>query len=184
MKYITILLASCLLVSCRTSMTSEMFFNTTSTKDIPDVSEKAISYRTSYLDTDCEECGTISEPLFDYNIKYDTLSHYKVVVIGYVVFGKDNYQENQYERIDSVGITRLVIDNKLHHSRELYGKKGDEHWNDIPWEECSLPKKILKKIRNDFLIRTKYLKYLFNKSKLVDELPIKGITTQYLYRLY
>ncbi len=183
MKFILILLAGCLLVSCRTSMPSDIFFNTISTKDIPSMSEKSISYRISYLNTDCIRCGTISEPLFDYNIKYDTLSHYKVVVIGYVVFEKDNYQENQYERIDSVGITRLVI-SSLHSPRELYSKHGDEHWNDIPWEECSLPKKILKKIRNDFLIRTKYSKYLFNKSELNDELPIKGISTQYCYRLY
>ena len=165
MKFILILLAGCLLVSCRTSMPSDIFFNTISTKDIPSMSEKSISYRISYLNTDCIRCGTISEPLFDYNIKYDTLSHYKVVVIGYV------------------GITRLVI-SSLHSPRELYSKHGDEHWNDIPWEECSLPKKILKKIRNDFLIRTKYSKYLFNKSELNDELPIKGISTQYCYRLY
>ena len=131
-------------MGCGTTMSHEKFFCTISTKDISDVPEQTISYKTDYIDYHIPEAGTISDPLFDYNIKYDTLSHYRVTVFGYVVFGESN-QEGQYERIDSVGITRLVID-KVGGPRELYSKKRDEHWNDIPWEECSLPKKILKKI--------------------------------------
>ena len=177
MKYLLILLAGCLLMGCGTTLSHEKFFCTRSTKEISDVPEQTISYKTDYIDYHFPEAGTISDPLFDYNIKYDTLSHYRVVVFGYVVFGKSN-QESQYERIDSVGITRLVIDKKGG-ARELYSKKWDEHWNDIPWEKCSLSKKILRKIRKDFLIRMKYKRYVINRSD-----TIKGITTGYEYRLY
>ena len=183
MKLILIYWACCLLMSCGALLTSEEFFNTISTKDIPDVSVKSISYRTGYVDSECIKCGIISEPLFDYSIKYDTLSHYEVIVIGYVVFGKKNYQENQYEGIDSVGITRLIV-SSLHSQRKLYGKNGDEIRNNILWKECPLPKIILKKIKKDFLIRMKYKRFLFNKSVFNDEMQIKGYTTQYRYCLY
>lgn len=109
MKYLLTLLASCLLIGCVTTMPHEKFFCTISTKDIPDVPEKTISYKTDVIDYHFPEAGSISDPLFDYDIKYDTLSHYRVAVLGRLVFGKGSYQESQYERIDSVGITRLVI---------------------------------------------------------------------------
>ena len=175
-------LASCLLMGCSTLMPQEKFFCTISTKDIPDVPEKTISYKTDYIDYHFPEAGTISDPLFDYDIKYDTLSHYRVTVLGYVIFGKEANQNNQYERIDSVGITRLVID-KIGAPRELLGIKGDKRWNNNKnWEECSLPKKILKKIRNDFFIRMKYKRFVFNQSDQTE--PINGSTTGYGYRLY
>ena len=177
MKYLLFFLAGCLLMGCGTTMSHKKFFSTISTKDIPDVPEQSISYKTNSIDYHVPEAGTISDPLFNYNIKYDTLSHYKVTVMGYVIFGK-NVQTTPYERIDSVGITRLVID-RQNAPRELYSKNGDEHWNDIPWEDCSLPKKILKKIRKDFLIRMKYKRYVINRSD-----TLKGITAGYGYRLY
>ena len=164
-------------MGCGSTMSHEKFFCTISTKDIPDVPEQTISYTTDVIDYHFPEAGTISNPLFEYDIKYDTLSHYRVTVLGYVGFGESSHK-GQYERIDSVGITRLVIDKKGG-PRELYSKKRDEHWNDIPWEKCSLPKKILKKIRKDFLTRMKYKRYVINTSD-----TIKGITTSYGYRLY
>ena len=164
-------------MGCGTTMSHEKFFSTISTKDIPEVSEKTILYKTDVVDYHFPEAGTISEPLFEHNIKYDTLSHYRVTVFGYVVFGQ-NGPMAPYERIDSVGITRLVID-RMNAPRELYSKKRDEHWNDIPWENCSLPKKILKRIRKDFLIRTKNKRYVINQSD-----TIRGVTTGYAYRLY
>ncbi|MCR4836291.1 MAG: hypothetical protein K5899_07915 [Bacteroidaceae bacterium] len=180
MKYLFILLAGCLLMGCSTLMPQEKFFCTISTKDIPDVPENTISYKTDYLDYHVVEAGTISSPLFDYDIKYDTLSHYRVSVMGYVVFGRDANNTNQHERIDSVGITHLVID-KIGAPRELFGKKGDERWNKRNWEECYLPNKILKKIRKDFFIRMKYQRYVFNYN--ITE-PIKAITAGYGYRSY
>ena len=105
-------------MGCSTLMPQEKFFCTISTKDIPDVPENTISYKTDYLDYHVVEAGTISSPLFDYDIKYDTLSHYRVSVMGYVVFGRDANNTNQHERIDSVGITHLVID-----------KIGTKFWN-------------------------------------------------------
>ncbi len=177
MKSILILWACCLLMGCSTSMQHERFFCTLSARDIPDVSEESITYRTDYIDYHFVEAGTISNPLFGFDIKYDTLSHYRVVVLGRLVFGETKH-DGQYERIDSVEINRLII-SSLNAPRELYCKNGDEYCSKISWKECSLPKKNLKKIRKDFLIRMKYKRYVINKSD-----SIKGITTLYEYHLY
>ena len=173
-------LVCCLFMSCCTIMPNEKFFCTVSTKDIPDLSVENIQFKTFPMDDHFPECGTFSYPYFDYDIKYDTLSHYKVVVLGSVAFREQNINDYEYEIIDSVSISRLVVD-RSQHPRELYGIKGDDGWITKNWEECSLPNKILKKIKKDFLIRMKYLRYSLKKN---DDLPIKGMTTSYGYLLY
>ena len=183
MRCFLFLLICCMLNGCSTLMPCEKFFCTVSTKDIPDVSISNISFITGYIHDDCKKCGTISDPLFDFNIKYDTLSHYRVLVLGYVVFGNEMNHKNQYETIDSVGIKRLVI-MRMHSQQELYGKKEDCNWSNRNWNECPLPKRILKEIRDDFLKRMKYRRYIYNKSVLDDSLSINGYTTQYYYSLY
>ena len=180
MRKLLFLLTCSMFMECCTIMPNEEFFCTISTKDIPDVSVKTLSFSTDYIDYHFPECGTVSYPLFDYDIKYDTLSHYRVVVLGSVVFGEEDNTENVFEILDSVKITRLVVD-RLHSPRELYGKNGDDEWISKNWEECPLPNKILKKIRKDFLIRMKYKRYFLNKS---DNSPAKRLTTSYPYRLY
>lgn len=180
MKHIMFFLACSLFMSCSTIMPNEKFFCTVSTKDIPDLSVENIQFKTFPMDTHFPEYGTVSYPLFDYDIKFDTLSHYTVVVLGSVAFREQNNNDYEYEIIDSVSISRLVVD-RSQHPRELYGKKGDDGWITKNWKECSLPNKILKKIKKDFLIRMKYQRYSLKKS---DDLPIKGLTTSYVYRLY
>lgn len=176
MKKLLIISIYLLLVSCRTLMLSEQFFVTVSTKDVTNVPIDSISFRTSYIEDDCVSCGTVSEPLFDCDIKYDTLSHYTVIVMGKIVFD-NNCQNGQYRKVDSIEINRLVID-RQHFPREIYSDLDHKWSRNTQWEECPLPKNILKKIRNDFLKRKKYIRYNFNG------LDVKSVSESYCYRLY
>lgn len=177
MSKLLILLTGFLLVNCSTSMPSEKFFGTVSTRDIPNVSLDLVPFRTGYIEGSCVSCGTISEPLFDDDIKYDTASHYRVIVLGKLVFEKGNYQKGEYKRVDSVGIYGLVID-RLHSPREFYSDLNYQWGNDRAWEKCPLPKKVLKKIRNNFLKRKKYIRYTFK------EIDASSVPESYCYRLY
>lgn len=181
MKYWIIFIICILLVSCRSGISSTNYFGTLSSKDIPDISLNAVPFKTNYLDDECVKCGTMSEPVFNYDIKYDTSSHYRVVVSGKVIFTKDTAPNNQYAMIDSVGIDNLIIW-KEHSVRERYSSQAsdnnDSDWNKA-WEKCPIPSNILKKIRKDFFIRMKYRQYSFG-----NDMNINGITTSYLYLLY
>ncbi len=177
MNKLLIILTCLLLVSCGTLMSNEKFFGTVSTKDISNVSIDSVSFRNSYIDGSCVSCGTILEPLFDYDIKYDTLSHYKVIVLGEIIFEKDNDKKNQYKRVDSVKIKSLVID-KLHSQREFYSDTNHKWSRDKLWKECPLPKYILRKIRNDFLKRKKYTRYIFKDA------DASSVSESYCYYLY
>lgn len=155
-----------------------------STKDIADVPIEAIKYTNpEFIDTHIAECGTLSQPLFDCNIKYDTMLHYKVLVIGYVRFGKDNGCKEKHETIDSVGITRVVID-RLYYPREMYGRINDVDWRNKRWRDCPLPKAVLKALKDDFFIRMKYRKYCLNHSLLNSEQLKDGTGVMLLYHLY
>ena len=158
MNKLLIILTCLLLVSCGTLMSNEKFFGTVSTKDISNVSIDSVSFRNSYIDGSCVSCGTILEPLFDYDIKYDTLSHYKVIVLGEIIFEKDN--------------------DKLHSQREFYSDTNHKWSRDKLWKECPLPKYILRKIRNDFLKRKKYTRYIFKDA------DASSVSESYCYYLY
>ena len=176
MKKLLIIATYLLLFSCGTLIPSEQFFVTVSTKDVANVSLDSVSFRTSYIEDDCVSCGTVSEPLFDCDIKYDTLSHYMVIVMGKIVFN-NICQNGQYKYIYSIEINRLVID-RQHFPREFYSDLGHKWSRNTSWEECPLPKNILKKIRNDFLKRKKYIRYNFK------DLDVKSVSESYCYRLY
>ena len=177
MNKLLFLLICILMVSCGTFMPNEKFFGYVRARDIPDVSLDFVSFRTSYIGGDCISCGTISEPLFDYNIKYDTLSHYRVIVLGKIVFEKDSCQKGDYKRADSVGIHGLIVD-RLYFPRVFYSDMSHKWNQNTPWKECPLPKKILKKIRKDFLMRKKYVRYAFEGE------DVNSVSESYCYRLY
>ena len=176
MKKLLIITTYLLLVSCGTLMPSEKFFVTVSTKDIDIMSLDSVSFSTCYIEGNCVSCGTVSEPLFACDIKYDTLSHYTVIVMGKNVFD-NNYQNGQYRYVDSIEINRLVID-RQHFPREFYSDLGHKWSHNTSWKECPLPKSILKKIRNDFLKRKKYIRYN------LKNLDVKSVSESYCYRLY
>ena len=180
-RCVQIILLCCLLASCNTQMPINEFFCIMSTKDVPDVSIDSIQFQRVYIDGSCIKCGTIENPLFCDNIKYDTLSRYRVVVVGNVFFEQDDDSQEEYEKIDSVGIESFIVI-RPNSPREFYS--NNPNWSNKRWKECPLPKRVLEEIKKDFLKRMKYKRYRFNKSALGDMLPIKGYATQYEYRLY
>ena len=181
MKNLQIILLCCLLASCNTQMPINEFFCIMSTKDVPDVSIDSIQFQRVYIDGSCIKCGTIENPLFCDNIRYDTLSRYRVVVVGNVFFEQDGDSQEEYEKIDSVGIESFIVI-RPNSPREFYS--NNPNWSNKRWKECPLPKRVLEEIKKDFLKRMKYKRYRFNKSALGDILPIKGYGTVYEYRLY
>lgn len=175
---------SCLFSSCATTLTSESFFGIVSTKEIPDILIDTITYYTSKISSDTILCGIISYPKWSYNIKYDTLSRYKAVVEGVLIFKKDSILINQSKSVDSIEITRLVIDRKPF-QREFYSNHMSHHANDDKisykkMDECPLPPSVLEQIRNDFLMRMKYLRYTY----MFKEADVSGLTQMYVYCLY
>lgn len=173
MRKLLVLLTCFILLGCGTSISCKDFFSTVSTKDIPDISMDTVLFRTDYINGSC----TSYSPLFDYNIKYDTLSRYKVFVWGRIFFGNNPHYKNQYKSVDSVEINSLVID-RLNSPREFFSDMKHKWKNNTPWEQCPLPPKILKKIKNDFLKRMKYTRYVFKEE---DE---NSVSESYLYILY
>ena len=167
-------------MSCGTSMSCKKYFSTVSIKSIPNMNIDSIPFRTDYVDYHFPSYGTISTPVFEYDLKYDTLSRYRIDVLGIIVFAKDSNQPYQFKSIDSVGITRLII-SRPNYPRESYTYYGKKWQSDKSWKECPLPRKLLMKIREDFLIRMKYMRYILNEE---DPERIRAVTTGYGYRLY
>jgi hypothetical protein len=180
MKKIVTFMLCCIIMSCGTSLSCKKYFSTLSTENIPNLNIDSIPFHTDCIDYHFPSYGTISTPVFDYDFKYDTLSRYRIVVLGRIVFDNSSNQPNQFKSIDSVGITRLII-SRPNYPRESYTYHGKKWQSDKPLKECPLPQKILMKIREDFLIRMKYMRYILNED---DPERIKAVTTGYDYRLY
>lgn len=180
MKKIVFFLICSIIMSCGTSMSCKKYFSTVSTKNIPNMNIDSIPFHTDYVDYHFPSCGSISSPVFDYDLKYDTLSRYRIDVLGIIVFDKNSNQPNQFKSIDSVGITRLII-SRPNYPRESYTYYGKKWQSDKSWKECPLPRKLLMKIREDFLIRMKYERYILNEE---DPERIRAVTTGYSYKLY
>ncbi len=176
--FLLIIVECCLMISCSTSITSEMFFGTTSTKYIPNISMDTLLYRTRYVDSHCISCGSISEPVYNLDIKYDTMSRYRVVIEGKIVF-EERSSNDKFKSIDSIGITRMIV-YKSQSQKEFYTNCTDCN-NSIQykeWKECTIPQKILKVLRKDFLLRMKCTRYSFK------DVDATRISVSHTYRLY
>ncbi len=176
-----------MLSSCGISMSSEEFFRTLSVKGIPDVSIDTVRYYTYFIEDDIPSLGKVSTPLLGYSIKYDTLARFKAVVIGAIFFEKSYHEANQYEKIDSIRIDRLIVWNNGS-LRECFSSVKVRTAKIVqdqckPLEECPLPKRVLKRIRNDFCIRMKHTRYIINRS-MNNNIIENGISVQHLYHLY
>ena len=184
MKELIMTVISCMLISCSTHMSSERYFCKLSTKQIKDVPLESFEYKTYYIDDDCISCGTFSEPQFELNLKYDTLSRYRVIACGNIFFDESKNADS-CEKIDSVELSYVIIrggsnvspirlsNNK--NKSEMLGQQIEKNWNDNP-----LPSHVMKAIRNDFFTRMKYRKYKLN----LNEIRTGGISVSYIYQLY
>lgn len=184
MKELVMTVICCMLISCGTHMSSERYFSKLSSKQIKDVPLESFEYKTYYIDDDCISCGTFSQPQFDFNLKYDTLSHYRVIACGNIFFDESKYADS-CEKIDSVELSYVIIrggsdvspirlsNNK--NKSEMFGQQIEKNWNDNP-----LPSHVMKTIRNDFFTRMKYRNYKFD----LNEIRTGGISVSYIYQLY
>lgn len=158
MKYrILLFLIGVLLVGCRTSNSCDAYFSPVPVDKIKEISSQDLKYEKMDVDYHFPELGYYEIPLTVCNIKYDTKSHFTVIVSGYAVF-RDTDITNHFQIVDSVSLSEIVV-KKEQQKLELYSNKQNNDFNYRPWKECPLPKSVRERIREDFLIRMKYMKF-------------------------
>ncbi len=146
-----------LFVSCGTSNSCDAYFSPVSVDKIKDISLQDVKYERMDVDNHFPEWGDIEIPLIPCNIRYDTISHYNVIVTGYAVL-RDTGQMNKSQIVDSVSLSRIIVERKCC-GGEFYSKEPRNGFNYKPWKECPLPKSVRNEIKEDFLILMKYIKY-------------------------
>ena len=155
---IPLFFVSILFVSCKSSISCNEYFTTVPASEIKDLSLDYDKYETHFFDYHFTDLGTYDVHQIICTIRFDTVSHYYVVVSGYVVL-KDIDQTINTQIVDSVKISQIAVKRK-HHKLELFSSKlPDKYYNNKPWKDCPLPKSVRNKIKDDFLIRMKHRKY-------------------------
>ena len=179
MKVLPISIFFLLLSSCSTGLRCKDYFGVRSASMISIISD-SLCYLTDSLDL---SMGVKLRPIMKYDYSFDTLSHYRVVACGNVIFHKSNIDEESTSweaKIDSVTFDYIIV-RKRDFPAEFYSyeNKTDAVLNMTPWNKRSLPDSILLKIREDFYVRMKYTKYIFN-----NDIRLNGISVTYPYELY
>ena len=82
---ILFLFVGILLVSCRTSNSCDAYFSPVSVDKIKDISLQDVKYERMAVDYHLPELGYYDVPLIDFKFKYDTISHYDLIVNGYAI---------------------------------------------------------------------------------------------------
>lgn len=184
MKELITIVTCCMLTCCAPYMSSERYFCKLGTQQIKDVPLESLEYKTYHIDDDCISCGTFFEPQFEFHLKYDTLSRYRVMACGSIIFG-DREGANPCEKIDSVELSYLMIRkgnnvppiclSNIKSKSEMFGQQIKKNWYDNP-----LPSHVMRIIRDDFFKRMKYRKYKLS----LYETKTNGIRVSYIYQLY
>ncbi len=152
------------------------YFSTSPVDKIKELPMHNVLYKTEYVDYDYREFGTYDEPQIAYDIKYDTTSHFRVILWGYVDLNKVGQTEIS-QIVDSVSITDMIV-MRRNHRAERFSKKNTVNNNfDKPWKGCPLPMSVRNEIKEDFLSRMKYRKYHIKENE-------RRITVYYEYKLY
>ena len=74
-----------LFVSCGTSNSCDAYFSPVSVDKIKDISLQDVKYERMAVDYHLPELGYYDVPLIDFKFKYDTISHYDLIVNGYAI---------------------------------------------------------------------------------------------------
>lgn len=142
---------------------------------IKELPMRNVLYKTEYVDYDYRGFGTYENPQIVCEIRYDTLSHFRVIVWGYVILSDIDQANTQI--VDSVAITKMIVLRKHHKPVRFSRKRTAYNSFDKPWRECPLPWSVRNEIREDFLVRMKYRKYHINEKE-------RRITVYHEYKLY
>ncbi|RRC96909.1 hypothetical protein [Prevotella sp. OH937_COT-195] len=150
------------------------FFISVGINDIKENQMQELSYeRKQYVDYHVPSVGTISDPIIDFDVKYDTLKKYGVGMVGDVMFCKDDSGYWDTSRKDSIRLREVVILGIREGTVVRYNSR-----NPIDFKKCGIPYEVLSSIREDFFFRMKYTKFDLVKTKS------NGYTYSHYYVLY
>lgn len=180
MKKIFVVLIVIFFVGCKSQFTAigeNRLLGTYFVNDIRDLTTDSLSYRKDYAVDRFTDLGTIYTPIYNLNMKYDTLSHYHVILNGFVNFEKKK-NKARYTTNDIKSVTlRSISVWRLSEPRKNWKLTKD---NDISPQSCSIPYDSLLAIKDAFLFVNKHLIVDIKKDVVVnDSYPI---TMQ--YKLY
>ena len=162
-----------MLMSCSSLTSAEQYFCALPAKDIRDVHEKRVEYKTYLLDgSDINQ--TYDEPQYITSVANDTLSKDRVIAWGYVIL---SCNINGYQTIDSVALSCLII-KKEGCKAERYSSKHKGNNNfDKAWKQCPLSTVMRRKIREDFFLRMKNRRYHLRTTNY------RGLSVAHEYRI-
>lgn len=178
MKYIILVFGLIFVTCCKSNNdieSNDSFFETYSFKLNKDILPDSISFEEDYLDYHFPELGTIKKTKTSWNVKYDTVSHYVVILKGCLNF-KENKYKYETEDIKSISLTHLSIW-KLSNQRKKWECTKD---SDIILGRLPIPKNYLDMMKRDFLFVNRNTIINVNKNdRTSNSFPLTRV-----YKLY
>jgi len=138
-----------------------------------------LTFKTSYIDNMFKSLGIILEPNIPFDIKYDTLSRYRVIIGGNIFFSNNPIGNLTDIECDSIELSYVIVKKEGEQAKRFSNKEYHKSAIDKQWKDCPIPFSIMKEIRKDFFIRMKYQKY-----KAINRDSINGLTVMHQYSLF
>ncbi len=176
---IIIILNCVLIIGCGSPIPCTHYFTQKSAEEIEKIAEDTLTFKTSYIDNMFKSLGIILEPNIPFDIKYDTLSRYTIIVGGNIIFSDTQEGHNTDIKCDSIELSYVIVKREGEKARRYSNRIDYKSVIDKPWKECPIPSTIMKEIRRDFFIRMKYRKY-----RVINNDSLKGLTVMHQYQLF
>ena len=178
-KFILLLINCFLIIGCGSPIPCTHYFTKKSAEEIEKIAEDTLTFKTSYIDNMFKSLGTILEPNIPFDIKYDTLSRYTIIVGGNIIFSDTQEGHNTDIKCDSIELSYVIVKREGEKARRYSNRIDYKSVIDKPWKEGPIPSTIMKEIRRDFFIRMKYRKY-----RVINNDSLKGLTVMHQYQLF
>lgn len=169
-----IMIALMFLSSCSPNVLTKDFFCARSYDEIKDPYSGNYEYQKMDVDYHFPELGTISTPVSKLEVRNKGKQTYTVVIMGKNTFIMDKDSTWNTGHVDSVYCTGIAISGES--TSNVYFTQRDS----ISKIETPIPRRLLKKLREDFFVMNKNKKYDLKDTKQ----RWNGITTYYPYKLY
>lgn len=155
-----ILYSSILILCSCSSYMSNNYLIGLDVGEIKDEIVNDITYGDShFVDYHFPETGRITEPAFDFKLRYDTIRKYNVILFADIIFKRDDKGYWDSSQKDSICLKKVIIT----------CKNGKPIFIDINkpvnLHKMHIPKKFLLSIRDDFFKRMKYTKFELVRTK-------------------
>ena len=178
-KFILLLINCFLIIGCGSSIPCTQYFTKKSAEEIEKIAEDTLTFKTSYIDNIFKSLGIILEPNIPFDIKYDTLSRYRVIVGGNIFFSNSPIENLTDIRCDSIELSYVIVKKEGEQAKRFSNKEYRKSSIDKQWKDCPIPFPIMEEIRKDFFIRMKYQRY-----KAINKSCAKGLTVMHQYSLF